>query len=98
MAENPLLPIFAGEHPYLLDSFMLRIIRTNNSDIESTFWRELREKKFSAVVLEKNPNTKEGKQWYNEKHFGEGFIEKLEENYYFRKNIDDQFIYLPLLR
>jgi hypothetical protein len=81
LAENPLLPILAHEEPYVLDPFMFRIIAAHDPSFADPLWRMLRERKFSAVVLGKNPNTSYGRWWYSTMHFGMPFVGVLEKYY-----------------
>ncbi len=81
LSENPLLPILAHQEPYLLDPFMFRAIMERDPSFADPLWRMLEKRKFSAVVLEKDPATRYGRWWYTSMHFGPGFIEALEGNY-----------------
>jgi hypothetical protein len=81
LSENPLLPILAHQEPYLLDPFMFRAIAKRDPSFAEPLWRMLEKRKFSAVVLEKDPDTDYGRWWYSSMHFGGGFVEELERNY-----------------
>jgi hypothetical protein len=63
LAENPLIPILAGQTPYVLDPFMFRVLSQRNPHFADPLWRKLRQKEFSEVVLEDDPSSKSGRRW-----------------------------------
>jgi hypothetical protein len=95
LAENPLVPIVAGQQPYLMDAFMFRTIREKDSSFADSLWQMLHEKRFSAVVLIKDPDTAEGQAWYSTVHFGKGFVERLELDYQRVGMSGRQYLYMP---
>ena len=95
LAENPLVAVEAGQHPYLLDAFMFRVIRGKDPSFADPLWLMLREKRFSAVVLINNPDNEEGRTWYSTAHFGKGFVEQLERDYERVGTPGDQYLYMP---
>lgn len=95
LAENPLVPVVAGQQPYLLDAFLFRVIREKDPSFADPLWQMLREKRFSAVVLINDPDTEEGQTWYSTAHFGKGFVERLERDYARVGTPGDQYLYLP---
>jgi hypothetical protein len=74
LSEHPLLPILAGERPYMLDPFMLRVTRERDSRVTTDLWRNLETRKFGAVILLTSI-------FGDRRHFGPGFHSKLAENY-----------------
>ena len=95
LAENPLVPISAGQRPYMLDPFMFRILREGNPGFDEPLWRGLRQQAFSAVVLERNPHDARGVEWYKSAFFGAGFIEALEESYHETGRVGMRVVYTP---
>jgi hypothetical protein len=51
LSDDPLLPLLAGERPYLSDCFMFRVITARDPAIGGQLWRDLAERKFRAVIL-----------------------------------------------
>ena len=95
LAENSFLPVVAGQRPYLLDSYMFRIIRDDDSSFGDRLWRDLRARSFSAVILERGPHTERGREWYRSGFFGRGFIDELERHYQEVGRVGERVVYLP---
>jgi hypothetical protein len=95
LAENPLVPISAGQRPYMLDPFMFRILREGKPHFDEPLLRDLRQQAFSAVVLERNPHDARGVEWYKSAFFGQGFIEALEESYQQTGTVGRRVVYTP---
>ncbi len=93
LAENPLLPILAHQEPYLLDAFMFRVISERNPTFADPLWKMLEEKKFSAVILGKDPKTAYGRWWYGSVEFGGNFLSVLQKNYRQVLHIPGDFVY-----
>jgi hypothetical protein len=93
LAEHPLLPILAGQHPYLLDPFLFRILSEHDPSFAEPLWKKLEEKQFSAIVLQDDPRTVRGQRWYNFFHLGPEFIRRLNENYELVAALGGQYIY-----
>ncbi len=93
LAEHPLLPILAGQHPYLLDPFLFRVLWERDPSFAEPLWKKLKEKQFSAVVLQDDPSTPRGQRWYTFFHFGPEFIRRLDENYELVSKMGGQYVY-----
>lgn len=81
LCENALLPVLAGQRPYLLNPFVFRIVIQKNPKIAKDFWRKLSEQYFGAVILISDPETKEGRECLNDHHIGPGFVKNLLKHY-----------------
>jgi hypothetical protein len=95
LAENPLLCIRAGQIPFVLDSYNLRVIDERDPAFAEPLWKKMRDQSFSAVVLSFDPQSVEGQSWYRSVHFGPGFVDALDGSYYLAARISDQFVFLP---
>jgi hypothetical protein len=99
LSENPVIPVLGGQQPYVLDAWMLRLLRQNDPDFGAPLLEGLRHQAFGAVVLcMADPATSAGQRWYETVHFGPGFVAALNENYRLVATFDDQRVYLPLQR
>lgn len=97
LAENPVVPLLAGQRPYVLDAWMLRLLRQRIPGFGDPLLEKLRSRSFGAVVLVVgNPNTGYGRWWYETLQFGPGFAAALTQNYRLVATMDDQKIYLPI--
>jgi len=94
LAENPLVPIARGERPYMVDAFMFRLLRERNPALADPLWTALRERRFAAVVLERDPHTERGRVWYQTAYFGPGFIDTLEEGYRIGGRVKARVVYV----
>lgn len=95
LAENPLLPILAGQRPYVIDPFMFRVLRQRDPSFAEPMWVAIRNRSFSAIVLVVDPHSEFGKTWYTNTHFGEGFIPLVESNYQLVARTEEAFVYFP---
>ena len=98
LSENPIIPVLAGQHPYVLDPWMVRLLRTRAPGFEAPLLERLRNRAFSAVVLTADPAQQVVRWWYDTVSFGPGFVPALIENYRLAKVIDHDWIYLPKAR
>jgi hypothetical protein len=95
LAETPLLPIIAGQRPYLLDPFSFRIMVEKKPSLAEPMWQMLHEHGFAAVVLLHNPDSDEGRDFYAGTHFGSAFMERLERDYKLAGTPGGKYLYLP---
>ncbi|HET7440406.1 MAG TPA: hypothetical protein VFJ47_03825 [Terriglobales bacterium] len=95
LSENPLVPITAGQQPYLLDPFMFRVMREKNPAVAESMWRMLAAKQFAAVVLMDDPDSDYGQDVYSHYHFGEGFVEQMRKYYEMADAPGEQYLFLP---
>lgn len=94
LSENPLLPVLAGQRPYLLDPYMFRVLSEGDPSFARPLWDKLSRKEFSAVVLQLDPHSTEGQWWYRE-NFGSGFVQAAEANYDLAGVWAGNRVYLP---
>jgi len=96
LSENPVIPVLAGQQPYVLDPWMLRLLRNGNPYFGEPLLQGLHNQAFGAVVLcMADPKTKFGQWWYETGQFGPGFASALDQNYHLVATFDDQRVYLP---
>jgi hypothetical protein len=95
LADNPLIPIIAGQQPYVTDAFMLRVVGGRQPSFREPLWRMLDEQQFAAVVLQDNPDTEDGRNVYTHFHFGGEFLQHLNQNYAPAGTPGDHYLYLP---
>jgi hypothetical protein len=97
LSENPVIPVLAGQQPYVLDPWMLRLLRKNDAYFGEPLLEGLRKQDFGAVVLcMADPRTKFGQWLYETGQFGPGFASTLNQNYHLVATFDDQRVYLPI--
>ena len=82
LSENPIVPLAAGQQPYMVDEFIFRIIRGCDPAFGEPLWKALREQAFSAVVLEDDPEMPPGPSLYARRsRFDEELYRRVEEDY-----------------
>ncbi len=95
LADNPLVPIVAGQRPYVLDAFMFRVLQEQVPHFGDPMWQALKARRFGAVVLVDNPDSDEGKDTYSNYHFGDDFMELMRQNYVPAGSVGTQYLFLP---
>ena len=95
MSENPGLPVLMGQRAVVLDAFQLPLISRERPEIRESFFRRLRGREFSGVVLMdwsgaprdrleqemEAHSSLGGKKFYGDVHFFPGFLETLKAGY-----------------
>jgi hypothetical protein len=95
LAENPIMPILAGERPYMVDAFMFRVLKGRDPSYAQPLLAKLRDRSFGAVILGFDPHSESGRQWYAENSFDMGFVEELEKDYQLAGQWPGSVVYLP---
>ncbi len=95
LSENPIIPVLAGQRPYVLDPWMVQLLRKRITGFEEPLLDRLHNRTFSAVVLTTDASLKGVQWWYDTVSFGPGFVPALLENYRLVQVIDQDRIYLP---
>jgi hypothetical protein len=95
LAENPAVLLTTGQSPYLLDPFMFRILARSQPALAKDFWEKMTHRGFSAIVLQRDPSSTEGKAWYTDTHFGGEFLRDLDANYAFSFSVGQMYVYTP---
>jgi hypothetical protein len=95
LAQNPLVPIAAGQRPYLIDPFMIRLITERTPVLAEPLWHDFQTKRFAAVVLETNPQTERARALYRSAILGERFLQEMDRNYEVAGAVGTRTVYLP---
>jgi hypothetical protein len=93
LSENNLLPLLNGEPAIVLDPAAFRTIALNDSRFGNALRHDLETRRFRAVVLVKDPRADAG--WYQDHHFGPGFVGDLMANYKFFAEKNGCFVFVP---
>lgn len=94
LAENPMLSVARHEQPYVLDPYMFRLLRERNPRFGDPLWQKIGRQQFAAVILDRDPHTERGRDWYRA-FFGEGFVDEMERHYMVRGRVRSRVIYVP---
>ena len=91
-----IIPVLAGQQPYVLDPWMVQLLRTHLPGFQQPLLERLRRQEFGAVVLTTGAISEKGAQeWFDNNSFGPGFVEALQEHYTLSQVIARDWIYLP---
>lgn len=91
LSEDPLLPIVAGERPYLLDAFMVRLVAERDPQFAIHLVDGIQAGAFRAIVFLDDPRTHAS--WYETVHFGPEVMRFVAENYEPGPQVGRYFIY-----
>jgi hypothetical protein len=92
LAENPLLPILAGQRPYVLDLYMVHTLCEKDASFCQPLFDATRHREFAAIILFDDVES--------ERRMGGGLwplgeIKEIEGNYELARVFPKAFVYLP---
>jgi hypothetical protein len=88
-ANDPIIPILAGQRPYLLDGFMARLMRQKNPASADKLWDDLENARFSAVITNIHPS------YWTDVVADDAVVARHLDKYYLYSVHDTFQIYLP---
>lgn len=96
LSESALWPVLAGQQPFVLDPFALRVVMISRLDIARDFESKIEARFFSSVILQVDPTSVRGRGYYEHVHFGWPMTTRILANYRFHSHpAEDVWIYLP---
>jgi hypothetical protein len=96
LAESALWPVLAGQSPFLLDPFALRVVTLTHPEIGRDVEARLDARFFSSVILEMDPTSLHGRGFYEYVHFGWPIMSRILANYRVDSHpASDVWIYVP---
>lgn len=95
LSDNPLIPVLAGQSPYVLDPFMFRVLDARDPRFDEPLLEMLQKKDFSAVVTSEDGNSMEGESTGGLCFYGPDFRKTLLANYKLYLVMHSDHIYLP---
>ena len=95
LAQNPLVPVAAGQRAYLIDPFLIRVITERQPALAEPLWNDFRHQKFGAVVLELDPLSDRARVLYRTAILGERFLQEMDRYYEPAGHVGTRTIYLP---
>jgi hypothetical protein len=79
----------------MLDAFLYQLMIARDPTFGDPLRDRIRRHAFAAIVLERDPNSERGREWYRSGFFGEGFIDLVTEYYRPAGQSRQRVIYLP---
>lgn len=92
LAQNALVPIAAGQRPFVIDPFLLRLNTERDPAFGAPLWDAIRRQRFSAVVFERDPVV--ARELYKV-ILGERFLDEVQGAYVRAGNVGQRTIFLP---
>ena len=96
VSESPLIPVFAGQRPVVLDPFALRVVAMNRPDIGNDLTERLRRREFRCVLLEQDPAIPGGHAWYSNVNLTESVRDAILDSYRYDRTVAGQRFYRAL--
>jgi len=90
ISESPLIPIAAGRRPVILDPFAFHVVALNRPDVERSLVTQVRQREFTCIVLEQDPQTQKGQAWYTNVNLTRDVMEAVLQHYRLERTIGDQ--------
>jgi hypothetical protein len=95
LAQNPLVPVEAGQRAYLIDPFLIRVITERQPALAEPLWADFRRQRFGAVVLELDPSSDRAQTLYRTALLGERFLDEMNRYYEPAGHVGTRTIFLP---
>lgn len=92
LAQNPLVPVAAGQRAYIIDPFLLRLNVQRDPSFGDPLWQAIENREFAAVVFERDPGS--ARELYKV-ILGERFLEEVERSYVQAGSVGLRTIFLP---
>jgi hypothetical protein len=93
IAEDPLVPLVAGEQVYAPEPYMIRMVTDRIPVLRDHLLAEIRAQRFRAIIFLNDPLTK--REWYDQIHFGRAFMEQTFVSYVRGKQMGKYVVYVP---
>lgn len=95
LSEDPLVPLLAGERPYLLDPFTIRLTEARAPELCAPLADALRHGGFRAVVLFEDLDSPAAASWYADGNLGLPLASEIRRGYRRAAAIGRYHLYLP---
>jgi hypothetical protein len=96
LSESALWPVLAGQQPFLLDPFALRVVMKSRPDIARDLEARIDARAFPIVIFQVDPTSTKGRGYYENVNFGWPVTERILSHYRFESHpASDVWIYVP---
>ena len=96
ISESPLIPVYAGQRPVILDPFAFRVVAMNRPDVGNDLTQRVRRREFRCVLLEQDPAIPGGHAWYENVNLTESVRDAILESYRYDRTVAGQRFYRGL--
>jgi hypothetical protein len=87
VSESPLIPVYAGQRPVVLDPFAFRVVAMNHPDVGHDLTERVRRREFRCVLLEQDPTRPGGRAWYSNVNLTESVRDAILESYKYDRTV-----------
>jgi hypothetical protein len=87
VSESPLIPVYAGQRPVVLDPFAFRVVAMNHPDVGDDLAARVRRREFRCVLLEQDPTIPGGRAWYANVNLTESVRDAILESYKYDRTV-----------
>jgi hypothetical protein len=96
LSESALWPVLAGQQPFLLDPFALRVVMMSRPDIARDLETRVDARAFPVVIFQVDPTSAKGRGYYENVNFGWPITDRILSHYRFESHpASDVWIYVP---
>jgi len=96
LSESALWPVLAGQQPFLLDPFALRVVMMSRPDIARDLETRVDTRAFPVVIFQVDPTSTKGRGYYENVNFGWPITARILSHYRFESHpASDVWIYVP---
>ena len=95
LSEDAIVAIYAGERPFMLDSYGFRILSSTRPAMREDLLGRLERRQFGCVVVQSDPLSEKGRDAFSRLYFCDGFTEALLRNYSLAATSGEFFAYVP---
>jgi hypothetical protein len=92
LSEDPLLPLLAGERPYALDPWMLRLAAERDPGLARPLLEGLEQGRFRAVILLRSADATNADEWFG-REFGRAALADIRDRWTLRLVVGPYHVY-----
>ncbi|WP_242344996.1 hypothetical protein [Anaeromyxobacter terrae] len=96
LSEDPLLPLLAGQRPFVLDTWMFRLASERDPALARPLLDGLRRDEFAAVVLFQDLDAPGARRWYDRGNLGLEVVGEVARHYRLAERYGRYHLYLPI--
>ncbi len=96
VSESPLIPVYAGQRPVVLDPFAFRVVAMNRPDVGDDLTARVRRREFTCVILEQDPAIPGGHAWYENVNLTASVRDAILESYRYDRTVAGERFYRAL--
>lgn len=93
LSESPLIPLYAGERPVVLDPFAFRVVAMTHPEVANDLTARVRRREFTCVVLEQDPSVPRGRAWFSNVNLTDSVRDAILDSYKYDRTVAGERFY-----